>query len=107
MFRTLFAIVTLVIAASAFGQGLPSHYPAEGFNRTGVVHAIYYDESRIVINDVPYLYSSAIIVHSLSSRRAPFSRVRTGTKVAYKLGSDRKIIEMWLLPPNYSDVRGR
>ncbi len=107
MLRTLVAILTLIFAASAIAQTLPAHYPAEGFNRTGEVHAVYHDESRIVINDIPFLYSSAVVVHSMSSKRASFSRVRNGVIVAYKLGSDRKIIEMWLLPPDYSDGRRR
>ncbi len=107
MKRIALLITSLVLATSAFAQGLPKHYPSEGFQRTGVVHAVYPDELRIVINDIPYAYSKAVVVRSLSSNRASFTRVRPGMKVAYKMGSDQRIIEMWLLPPNYSDARRR
>ncbi len=100
--------LAVMLASPAFSQDLPDHYPTEGFQRTGLVDAIYIDESRIVIGDIPYQYSSTVIVHSMSSTyRASISRVRSGVRVAYKMGRNFEIIELWLLPVNYSDARHR
>ncbi len=107
MKRILLVITSILLASGVYAQSLPKHYPSEGFQRTGVVDAVYPDELRIVINDMPFVYSKAVIVRSLSSNRASLTRVRPGVKVAYKMGSDQRITEMWLLPPNYSDARRR
>lgn len=107
MKKILIIALALVFASPALSQNLPKHYPAEGFQRSGVVDAVYPEEFRIVINDIPFYYSSAVVVHSMSSYRASFSRVRSGVIVAYKMGSNREIVELWLLPPNYSDSRKR
>ncbi len=107
MIRTILFALMIAATSLAWGQSLPKHYPAEGFNRTGLVDAVYPDENRIVINDMPFAYSSSIIVHSLSLNRAHFSRVRSGVRVAYKMGKANEITELWLLPANYSDARGR
>jgi hypothetical protein len=107
MIKKILAIVALTIASSAVAQNFPKYYPADGFRRTGNVDAVYADESRIVINDTLYHYSGAVVVHSMSSYRVSFGQIRSGVHVAYKLGSDNKIIELWLLPANYSDSRSR
>lgn len=107
MIRTLIFAVLIAATGPAFSQGLPKHYPAEGFSRSGLVDAIYVDERRIVINDIPYVYSESVVVHSMSSNRASLNRVRSGVRVAYKMGSGRVIVEIWLLPPNYKDSRRR
>ncbi len=107
MIKKIVAIVAISIASFAYAQNLPNYYPAEGFQRTGLVDAVYPDESRIVINDTQYHYSGSVVVHSLSSYRVSFSRVHSGVRVAYKMGSDNKIVELWLLPLNYSETRTR
>lgn len=107
MIKKIIAIVALTIASSAVAQSLPNYYPAEGFRRTGLVDAVYADESRIVINDTQYHYSGSVVVHSPLSYRVSFSRIHSGVRVAYKLGSDNKIVELWLLPANYSEPRSR
>lgn len=105
MIRVLVVTMVLAFSASALPQSFPNYYPAEGFQQSGTVHAVYADEHRIVINDIPFQYSDAVVVHSMSSYRASFSRVRAGVKIAYKTNSSRQIIELWLLPPNYSEAR--
>ncbi len=107
MIKKILAIAALTIASSAVAQDFPKYYPADGFRRTGNVDAVYTDESRIVINDTQYEYSGSVVVHSLSSYRVSFGRIHSGVHVAYKLGSDNKIVELWLLPANYPDARSR
>lgn len=100
-------VLAFFLASPAFSQDLPAYYPKDGFQRTGLVDGIYIDESRIVINDIPYQYSSSVVVHSMSSYRVSITRVRSGVRVAFKLGRNRQIIELWLVPLNYSDARER
>lgn len=107
MIKKIVAVVAIIIASSAYAQDFPKYYPAEGFRRTGNVDAVYTDESKIVINDTLYYYSGSVVVHSPSSYRVSFGRIKNGVRVAYKLGSDNKIIELWLLPANYSETRSR
>jgi len=107
MIKKILLVVALTIAGSAIAQNLPKYYPSEGFRRTGNVDAVYSDASRIVINDIQYYYSASVVVHSLSSYRTSFGRVHSGVHVAYKLGSDNRIVELWLLPANYSKSRSR
>jgi hypothetical protein len=107
MKKILILALAILFASPAFSQKLPKHYPAEGFQRTGLVDAVYASEYRIVINDIQFHYSKAIVVHSMSSYRASFSRVRSGMRVAYKMGSNNEIVELWLLPATYTDSRRR
>ncbi len=93
----------LAIAASALAQDASK----ERFQRSGTVDAVYEDEKRIVINDTSFAYSSVVVVRTLSSRRAAFARVQPGVRVGYKIGSDQRITELWLLPANYSEARRR
>lgn len=107
MKKTLIVALAIIFLSTAYSQDFPKYYPAEGFQRTGLVDAVYADELRIVINDISYQYSSSVVVHSMTSYRASFSRIRSGVRVAYKMGSHREIVELWLLPDNYSDSRKR
>ena len=107
MIKTLIIALLLVLASPAFAQDSPKNHPIEGFQRSGLVDAIYAEEGRIVINDIPYPFSQNVVVHSTSSYRVPFSQVREGARVGYKMGSGGEIVELWLLPANYSDRRER
>jgi hypothetical protein len=107
MFRTLIVTLVLVLASPAFAQDLPKHYPKEGFQRTGLVDAIYVEDSTMVINDIPFRFSQNVVVHSMTSYRVPFTQVREGVRVGYKMANSGEIIELWLLPDNYSDRRQR
>jgi opacity protein-like surface antigen len=103
----LVAVIACALASTAIAATLPSYYPAEGFQRTGIVDAVYADEGRIVIGDISYQMSESAVVHSLSSFSDSMSRVRRGAHVAFRLGSDRVIKEFWLLPSNYKAPRPR
>jgi hypothetical protein len=107
MIRTLIIAMILVLAGPAFSQDLPKHYPKEGFQRTGLVDAIYVEDSTMVINDQPFRFSQNVVVHSLTSYRVPFTHVREGVRVGYKMTNGGEIIELWLLPDNYVDTRQR
>ncbi len=101
MIRMLIVVLALLVAFPAFSQDSSG----KDFQRTGTVDAIYATEGRIVIGDIPYPFSPNVIVHSTNSYRLPFSRVRTGVKVGFKMSSAGEITELWLLPKNYSDRR--
>ena len=65
MNKSLFAI--LLFASASLAQGLPDYYPKGGLLQTGVIDAVYLDESRIVINDIPLQMNARPIVRSPSS----------------------------------------
>ena len=103
----LIAVIAFSISSTAIAATFPSWYPTEGFQRTGIIDAVYIKESRIVIGDTPYQMSESVVVHSLSSRSDSMARVRKGARVAFKLGSGRVIEEFWLLPSNYDASKRR
>lgn len=107
MIRMLIITSILTLAGPAFAQDLPKYYPTEGFQRTGLVDAIYVEDSTIVINDQPFRFSQNVVVHSMNSYRVPFNYVREGSRVGYKMTNGGEIIELWLLPENYRDRRQR
>lgn len=107
MTKTLIVTLLLALASPAFSQDFPKYYPNEGFQRTGLVDAIYAEDSTIVINDQQFRYSPNVVVHSMTSYRVPFAHVREGGRVGYKMANSGEIIELWLLPDNYADGRQR
>ncbi len=104
--RRLAAIALLCIAGVATAQNLPSYYPAEGFQRTGILDAIILQERRIVVNDIPYVLSDNAIAHGLNAYSVPLSQLRIGSSVAFKTAGHKQIVELWVLPRNYNR-RGR
>ena len=50
-------------------------------------------------------YSSNLIVHSPRSYSVPLSRLKPGTRIAFKTleNRGRVITEIWLLPDSYED----
>jgi hypothetical protein len=103
--RFIAAVLALTLAGAASAQGLPNYYPKGGFQRTGVLDAVQPEAQRIVIGDLGYLYSSNLVVHSPRSYSVPLSRLKPGTRVAFKTleNRGRVITEIWLLPDNYDD----
>ncbi len=99
--------VCLLAAATAFAQNFPSYYPEEGFQRTGTVDAVYGEERRVVIDDVPYVISDDLVVHALNAYSVSAARIRPGVKVGFKQNNNRIISEFWLLPINYDPRRRR
>jgi len=103
---TLVAALCFVSAAAL--ADLPGYYPKTGFQRVGTLDDVQPDRRMVVINDIPFSVSDNVIVHSLSSFSVPFSRLRLGTKVGYKMASGgRTIVEIWLLPNSYESPQRR
>lgn len=100
----LILLLMLAVGGTASAQRLPDHYP-EGFQRTGTVDDV--QTGTIIINDVPYQLSASVLIHSLYQDEVPVSRVRKGTLVGYRIGDNRQIAEIWLLPANYDVARTR
>ena len=106
MKNTLYtSILGLLLAATAAAGDLPDYYPADELRRAGQIDAVYFEENRVVIDDVPYLVADNVIVHSPSSYTVAKSRLRPGTRVAFKVGGNRAITTFWILPRNYDDGR--
>ncbi len=103
--RLTAALVALLLAGAAAAQGLPDYYPTGGFQRTGVLDAVQPEAQRIVIGDLGYTYSPNLVVHSPRSYSIPLSRLKPGTRVAFKTLDNRGqvITEIWLLPDGYDD----
>jgi opacity protein-like surface antigen len=72
----LVAVIACALASTAIAATLPSYYPAEGFQRTGIVDAVYADEGRIVIGDISYSQNrpSCIPCPLTAIRSAAFAR---------------------------------
>ncbi len=104
--RRLATVALLCIASVATAQNLPSYYPSEGFQRTGKLDALILQERRIIVNDIPYVLSDNVVAHSLNSYSVPLSRLRVGSTVGFKTAGPKQIVEIWVLPRNYTR-RGR
>lgn len=100
-------LIVIAFASTAVAQRLPAHYPAEGFQRTGIVDAVIADENRIVIGDISYTLSSNVVVHSLTAKDVSIARLRPGVHVGMRNGRSRVITELWLLPSSYESSRKR
>jgi len=106
--KLLFSLaVGLLIMTTSFAQNFPSYYPKEGFQRIGTLDALYTEEKRVVIDDVPYLISDDLVVHALNAYSVSSARLRPGIKVGFKQSGNRVISEFWLLPINYDARRRR
>ena len=110
MNKTFFLVLAIafVLTSTAIAADFPKYYPAEGFQKTGLVDAVYAQENRIIIGDISYQMSSSVVVHSMSSYSDSLARVRPGAHVGFRLGSSGRLIEeFWLLPSNYRAPRRR
>lgn len=103
---TFALILGTVLATNAVARDLPAYYPEDQLGRSGEIDAIYLDENRVIIDDVPYEISGDVVVHSLTAYSVSRTRLRPGTRVAFKAGSNRLITTFWLLPRGY-EPRGR
>lgn len=99
-------VVAYMLVGTAIAAGLPSYYPAKGFQNIGRVDAVYPKEGRVVIGDVSYEISTSVVVHSLSSKSDALARIRQGANVGFRTRGD-VIQEFWLLPGNYDASKRR
>jgi hypothetical protein len=111
MKQLLLAMVLMVggwmspVDVTQAGQ-LPSYYP-DHFSGYGVVDDIGGAGGTIVIGDVGFQVVDHVIVHGLTSRTIPFSKIRKGDMVGYFVSSSsngevQAISEIWLLPDDYA-----
>ena len=107
--KTIYTLIaTIFLAGTAMAADLPSYYPADGFQRVGVLDSVQLDRQVIIISDIPYSLANSLIVHSTSAYSVPTSQLRIGSKIGYKMArSGRLITEIWLLPNNYKSPRRR
>jgi len=105
--RTAVALALLLAVLAAEADNLPSYYPPEGFQRTGLIDAVIAEEQRIVVNDMSFLLADTAIVHTPNAFSVPKSRLRSGLRIAYRLGGGRQIVEIWMLPRDYPERRAR
>lgn len=92
----------MIIAGTALAQDFPSYYPADGFERVGVIDAVYLEEQRIVVGDVPYVLSDDLIVHSPQSYNASRAHLRPGRVIGFEPNGGEVLTRIWLLPDNYN-----
>ena len=100
-------ILVTALAGSALAQSLPSYYPVAELRNAGEIDAVIATEQRIIIDDSSFIFADDAIVHSLQSYSVSRSRLRPGTRVAFKVDQNRVITEFWLLPRNYDTRRRR
>lgn len=101
-------VLLMLLAGSAAFAELPAYYPKDGFQRTGSLDGIDLGRQSIVINDAQYYLSNNAIVHSPTNFSVPFSRLRLGSVVGYKMAPNgRMVTELWILPDGYKSRRGR
>lgn len=99
-----FVVLALAAGSAALAQRLPSYYPGS-FQRTGTVDDIQKD--AIVINDILYMFSESLVLHTLSEVEAPIARLLGGETVAYSLDENSRLVEIWVLPAGYGIGRVR
>ncbi len=107
-FQLVIAAVAILLAGTVAAQNLPRYYQDADFQRTGRIDSIQIEAQRLVIDDVPYTFSSSLVVHSPRAYSVPISNLKVGSTVGYKLlnARGRLIGEIWLLPDDY-DKRTR
>ncbi|MEO1204540.1 MAG: hypothetical protein AAFX10_17685 [Pseudomonadota bacterium] len=98
---------SLLVSAAADARDMPDYYSESEEHETGRIDDVRLQEHSVVINDVQYTLSDDVVVHSLESYSVSRARLRPGIYIAYKLGSGRRITNVWLLPASYDPNRRR
>jgi hypothetical protein len=105
---TIVLLAALFLGQPSLAQELPSYYPADGFQRVGMLDDVQLQRQVIVVNDIPYTLANNTVVHSTSSYSVPMSELIAGQQIGYKMSSSGRLItEIWLLPRNYKGSRRR
>lgn len=98
-------LASIMMIGTALADDLPSYY-SKGMQRTGSLDGIDHERRTIVIDDVRYIMSSNLVVHSPTSFSIPATQLRINSKVGYKLSTNgRLIMELWVLPRGYKERR--
>ena len=101
-------LAALFLSQPGLAQQLPSYYPADGFQRVGILDDVQLQRQVVVVNDIPYTLANSAVVHSPSSYSVPMSELSVGLQIGYKMSSSGRLItEIWLLPSDYKSPRQR
>ena len=103
--RLLTVFIFLLLTGIVQGNELPAHYPVT-FDHQGTIDRLSLRENEIVIDDTLLTLSLNIKVHTLNKKLSTVRALKKAMKVGFtSIQSDtgnRKIIELWALPPSYS-----
>lgn len=102
----LLCLLTGLAWSTSHAASLPSHYPQDGFQRTGVIDGVSLSKGEISINDFRYYLSEQATLHSLSGPSDSLARLRPGNKIGFSFtltGKRHVITEMWMLPSYYGE----
>ncbi len=108
--KTLLAILLLSLGSTglAWSNELPRYYP-ETFANRGTIDRISANTAKVVIDDSLLSLSMNIKVHSLVTEHSSLRALKKGMKVGYtstqSRGGGELIVELWVLPKNYSPSR--
>ena len=95
----------LAMLQPAYGA-FPEWYPKQGFEHYGTVDDVNAADNSVIVGDRLYFYSDRTVVHSLSETSDSLARLRTGVRIGFTYDENAKgqkqLIEIWLLPSNYS-----
>lgn len=95
----------VVVSGSTFAQGLPSHYP-DSFPLSGTIDDV--QQGAIVVGDILYSLSDELVIHTyLNQQSVSIGQLRDDVKIGFAVNDDNVIVEIWLLPVYYNEVRRR
>jgi len=98
-------LLSLGLATTAWGSEVPSYYP-KTFAERGTIDRLSASAAEIVIDDTLYTLSMNIKVHSLVTEHSSLRTLKKGMKIGYSTAKMRsgseQVIELWVLPRNYS-----
>ena len=93
-------LLALLLGGTAIAQNLPDYYPKKGLIQTGVINEIIADAGRIIIGDISYRMNPRPIVRTPRSAYDSMSKIRPGTRVAFRIDANGEISEFWIYPKN-------
>lgn len=84
----------------------PDWYPKDGFAHYGKIDDVDSKGKVIIIGDREYHYSDNTVVHSMSETSDSLGRLRKNVMVGFTYDMNaagaKQLLEVWLLPENYS-----
>lgn len=108
MLKRILSVVVVVLALANVAYASDRTRVPEGadYQRTGRVDAVYLEENRIVIDDIPYGLADILRIRAGGSKAVSRGKLRSGMTIGFKLNRGRQITEIWLLANN-AERRGR
>jgi len=104
-FAKYLAVISIALSGTAFAQGLPAHYP-DSFALSGTIDDV--QQGAIVVGDIRYTLSDELVIHTyLNQQSVSIGQLRDDVKIGFAVNETGQIIEIWLLPVYYDEVRRR